>query len=79
MPLPIKDVYKDDYWITFYMGSTNGGYYYHKNYPKPSFVDCYTFGNNKQPATINLRNDDNGKKYWGYIDEDGVEWEVNFI
>jgi len=79
MSLPIKKVYDDDYWITFYMGSTNGGYYYHKNYSNPSLIDCYTFGENKQPSTINKRWDGGNKSYWGYIDEQGVEWEVEFI
>ena len=70
--MPIKNINKSDYWIT------EGGYFIHKKFKSVCDVNCYTFGKNKEPSTINKRWTGGVKKYWGYIDEGGSEWEVKF-
>ena len=72
--LPIKEIIKSDY-----NGPSEGGYFIHKNFKSVCDVNCYTFGINKEPSTINKRWGGGDKEYWGYIDEEGIEWEVKFL
>ena len=78
MPLPIKKINKSDYWTTSYNGSTKGGFLINKKFKSILDINCYTFGDNKLPSSINQRCDGVNKKYWGYIDNEGIEWEVKF-